>query len=720
MQKSVAQRSERSTDKVLGRWIADKGHTYAAGKVDVDRLLRDGKSMAKKAAVVRSTIVAEAASKSAANRNQKTIAPSGFDMAKKRWEDARRDKRIKSLVTAPANGKDEDNAYDSLPVEKLELLYKKQLAAEKKLLRQTMMAQRKVRAGNFASPKNRSETPELWRAKACEARRIRVSIMAALDRKRDSSSPEKESKTFQTVESKKNGKRAEDVVEEEEGEEDDEDMFQLPKGWSATVDSASGRPYYYNVESGESSWTPPGMRGHLEQKDLQLPAGWARATTMYGRKYYYNSSTGERKWDYPVEEIAEAENEIVNEDDPKRPQKHKFHFIPSAESLVQSRRSMNSKRYSRARYQHDMGALVPGSTRRNLQKFLRKELNDPTLPLMREARWRNVILDAQNMADVQSELKLVDEDIRELKRDMRNMQLEMEEMSNTQSVPAFARMQERLKERNRKRLEKSGTPSTKMTDAGENDDGSATNLPFNLSSDGDPDFASSFSSPVGEEEGGVGSAAEVTGPTIPRTLESAAEVKAQRSIVSSAVLDAFESLDPENSGNVTAESVLEYAQACHLVEGRADKIFFDTLLQAVDLNGDGMFQIIEFAAIVDELKDLKRSNRPVKREVDVQEEREIALSHSERLNAVNEVMKQVLDFTAEEKVSAVPPRTRSVSESETLSSVLGLATQNTSEVLRTLKESNAELARKVEDMFAKLDSSDQARGSLVEHAPPGM
>jgi hypothetical protein len=36
-----------------------------------------------------------------------------------------------------------------------------------------------------------------------------------------------------------------------------DDAPELPNGWSTAIDSASGNTYYYNAESGESSWEAP-------------------------------------------------------------------------------------------------------------------------------------------------------------------------------------------------------------------------------------------------------------------------------------------------------------------------------------------------------------------------------------------------------------------------------------------------------------------------------
>ena len=34
--------------------------------------------------------------------------------------------------------------------------------------------------------------------------------------------------------------------------------LQLPPGWTQEIDESNGRPYYFNSQSGESSWVVPG------------------------------------------------------------------------------------------------------------------------------------------------------------------------------------------------------------------------------------------------------------------------------------------------------------------------------------------------------------------------------------------------------------------------------------------------------------------------------
>ena len=88
---------------------------------------------------------------------------------------------------------------------------------------------------------------------------------------------------------------------------------QLPPGWSAAVDPASGNTYYAHV-SGQTSWDVPTMAGMGAggvpppppgapppgQGAEVLPPGWTSAIDpASGRTYYMNTVTNETSWTYP-------------------------------------------------------------------------------------------------------------------------------------------------------------------------------------------------------------------------------------------------------------------------------------------------------------------------------------------------------------------------------------------------------------------------------------
>lgn len=71
-------------------------------------------------------------------------------------------------------------------------------------------------------------------------------------------------------------------------------------GWEEMYDATSSRTFYYNHNTGESSWDPPVIP---EAAPVEEPAvrtsDWVEAVADDGRVYYYNSTTGESSWDMP-------------------------------------------------------------------------------------------------------------------------------------------------------------------------------------------------------------------------------------------------------------------------------------------------------------------------------------------------------------------------------------------------------------------------------------
>ncbi|XP_028396137.1 rho GTPase-activating protein 15-like isoform X2 [Dendronephthya gigantea] len=104
----------------------------------------------------------------------------------------------------------------------------------------------------------------------------------------------------------------------------------LPAGWSMEVDNESGRTFYFNNKTNESTWRPPSTSstGSESQNDTSrsLPRGWrlerqaAVDEYMYinesnnekwqsskdeaGRTYYYNTN-GETVWELPTSDSNE-------------------------------------------------------------------------------------------------------------------------------------------------------------------------------------------------------------------------------------------------------------------------------------------------------------------------------------------------------------------------------------------------------------------------------
>ena len=97
-----------------------------------------------------------------------------------------------------------------------------------------------------------------------------------------------------------------------------------------------------------------------------------------------------------------------------------------------------------------------GGHRRNLRLFLKRELG-MTIPQMNnQMKWRQVLTTAQAMADICGEITNVSEEIRDLKRDIVQTQKSISKIGDTNSGPAFKKMQERLKARSARRLENLG------------------------------------------------------------------------------------------------------------------------------------------------------------------------------------------------------------------------------------------------------------------------
>merc|ERR1711871_8540 len=74
----------------------------------------------------------------------------------------------------------------------------------------------------------------------------------------------------------------------------------LPEGWSKMVDPNSGQPYYYNSNTGESSWEKPAAPA--SEMQAQTSAGaWQQVETApgSGQFYWYNAQTGQSQWNPP-------------------------------------------------------------------------------------------------------------------------------------------------------------------------------------------------------------------------------------------------------------------------------------------------------------------------------------------------------------------------------------------------------------------------------------
>jgi len=83
--------------------------------------------------------------------------------------------------------------------------------------------------------------------------------------------------------------------------------------WTEHVDPQSGRTFYYNARTGETSWTKPDTA--CQEQQLTQPAGavgvqddWTEhLDSASGNKFYYNTRTGETSWTRPEPAIKEMQ-----------------------------------------------------------------------------------------------------------------------------------------------------------------------------------------------------------------------------------------------------------------------------------------------------------------------------------------------------------------------------------------------------------------------------
>ena len=84
----------------------------------------------------------------------------------------------------------------------------------------------------------------------------------------------------------------------------------LPQGYQQSVDPSSGKTYYINMMTGETSWTPPpGMQqaaapppaAMAPPSAAGLPPGWEERTDpTSGRKFYIDHINKNTSWEFPT------------------------------------------------------------------------------------------------------------------------------------------------------------------------------------------------------------------------------------------------------------------------------------------------------------------------------------------------------------------------------------------------------------------------------------
>lgn len=73
--------------------------------------------------------------------------------------------------------------------------------------------------------------------------------------------------------------------------------------WTAYVDDA-GNTFYFNEQTGETSWTDPAEESNGSSGSASATDGWQNAYDSDGNAYYYNVATGETSWTDPAASTA--------------------------------------------------------------------------------------------------------------------------------------------------------------------------------------------------------------------------------------------------------------------------------------------------------------------------------------------------------------------------------------------------------------------------------
>ena len=76
---------------------------------------------------------------------------------------------------------------------------------------------------------------------------------------------------------------------------------ELPEGWCATHDAASGRTYYHGEDGSGVTWARPTQRAPAVASLPPLPPGWRRLwDALRGCVYYHHAVSDETSWDRPA------------------------------------------------------------------------------------------------------------------------------------------------------------------------------------------------------------------------------------------------------------------------------------------------------------------------------------------------------------------------------------------------------------------------------------
>lgn len=86
----------------------------------------------------------------------------------------------------------------------------------------------------------------------------------------------------------------------------------LPDDWVEVPDPSSGKSYYYNSKTQETSWEKPRVvtnDGGAAQPNETLAVGWVEVQDpSSGRSYYFNQTTNETSWEKPLAQTDSTSN----------------------------------------------------------------------------------------------------------------------------------------------------------------------------------------------------------------------------------------------------------------------------------------------------------------------------------------------------------------------------------------------------------------------------
>jgi len=121
--------------------------------------------------------------------------------------------------------------------------------------------------------------------------------------------------------------------------------------WTEHVDPQSGRTFYFNAATGETSWTQPASAS--QQQSTQLPGTNSASQDDWtehvdpgsGNKFYYNAKTAETSWTSPEPALKEvlpaqvvataSDSEWTENVDPSTGQKFYFNILTQESSWTQ-------------------------------------------------------------------------------------------------------------------------------------------------------------------------------------------------------------------------------------------------------------------------------------------------------------------------------------------------------------------------------------------------